>query len=547
LRPGTIQASAKYGEYDMQTGRPVTIANHGMVASPHYLASQAGLRILQAGGNAVDAAVATAATLGVVMPHQTSIGGDAFWLIYKSDSQRLYALNASGRSPYNISMTKLHEQELTQIPLRGPLPVTVPGVVDGWCTCLEAHGSLPLIHVLESAIDYAENGFPVNVDLVRSVEQLQPILGGFEEWRRIFLKNGKGPGVGDILTQRELAKTLRTIAKNGRDAFYQGEIASRIVSSVQKQGGYLTHRDLAEHHSDWVNPLSTTYHDYIIYELPPNSRGAIVLIALNILEKLDIGTHGFLSAERIHLLAEAYRIAQEQVEAVCSDPEFVHSPLEKLLSKDFANELRSEINSNHRIDIVTETQGDTVYVAAVDAAGNAVSLIESTYYSFGSGLIVEETGISLQNRGAYFSLDPNHPNRLEPHKRTLHTLMPAMVFKNDQPWLVFGSMGGTGQAQTQLQILTNLIDFEFNVQQAIEVPRWVKGGTLVGESIGDLRIENRFLDETKRGLNAQGYTLTDLGTWSDRVGHAQAIIIDQAQKVLYGGADPRSEGIAAGW
>jgi len=531
----------------MQTGRPVTIATHGMVASPHYLASQAGLRVLQAGGNAIDAAVATAATLGVVMPHQTSIGGDAFWLIYKSDTGKLHALNASGRSPYDISLATLREQGLTRIPLKGPLPVTVPGVVDGWCTCLQMHGRLPLTQVLESAIDYAENGFPINVDLARAIKQSQPNLSEFEQWRRIFLKDGKGPAVGDRLIQRDLAKTLHTIAHNGRDAFYEGDIANRIATCVQEQGGYLTQRDLADHHAQWVTPISTTYRNHTIYELPPNSRGAIVLIALNILEAWDIGGLELLSAERIHLLAEAYRLAQEQVEKVCSDPDFSHSPLDRFLSKDLANSLRAKFNSKRTVEMTTNTPSDTVYIAVVDVAGNAVSLIESTYYSFGSGLIVEGAGISLQNRGAHFSLDPEHPNRLEPHKRTLHTLMPAMGFKDGQPWLVFGSMGGTGQAQTQLQILTNLVDFGLDVQQALEMPRWVRGGTLIGESIEAFRLESRFPPETKKALQKLGYSLAELGLWSDRTGHAHAILIDPVKRLFLGGADPRSEGIAAGW
>ena len=531
----------------MRTGRPVTLADQGMVASPHYLASQAGLRILQEGGNAVDAAVATAATLGVVMPHQTAIGGDAFWLIFKADTRQLHALNASGRSPYNISLKMLRDMGLSSIPIHGPLPVTVPGIVDGWCTSLAAHGTLTMSEVLHSAVEYAENGFPISADLAKAIQHSRRTLADFNEWRRIFLKNDIGPAAGDRLFQQDLAATLRAIGQSGRELFYEGEIADRIANYVRQQGGFLTGRDLAKHRSAWVEPISTTYRDHTVYEMPPNSRGAIVLLALNILERIDLASLGFLSADAIHTVLEAYRLALEHVEAVCGDPEFIDAPLQKLLSKEFSQTLQPQFSFYPSLDLDSETKGDTVYLSVVDESGNAVSLIESTYYTFGSGLVVENTGIILQNRGAHFSLDPNHPNCLEPHKRTLHTLMPAMVFKDGRPWLIFGSMGGTGQAQTQLQILTNLIDFGLNIQQAIEAPRWVKGGTLIGEAIGDLRIENRLSDETKQGLQALGYSLAPLGDWSDRTGHAQAIIINQDKNVLFGGADPRSEGIAAGW
>lgn len=531
----------------METGRPVTMATHGVVASPHYLASQAGLHILRQGGNAIDAAVATAATLGVVMPHQTSIGGDAFWLIYKADTQQLHALNASGRSPFDISWAALHQKGLSTIPIHGALPLTVPGVVDGWCTCMQAHGTLPLDRVLAPAIDYAENGFCVGPDLSRAIGQSRENLSQYEAWRKIFLTDGHSPAIGDKLIQQELAATLRAIAQDGRDAFYRGDIAGRIADCAQENGGYLTRRDLAEHYSDWVDPIFTTYRDYTVYELPPNSRGAIVLTALNILEVFDIASSGLLSANTVHLLVEAYRLAQEQVERVCSDPDFVQVPLKQLLSKDFARSLRQRINPRQAATISPGPASNTVYLATVDSAGNAVSLIESTYYSFGSGLVAPGTGITLQNRGAHFSLDPRHPNRLEPHKRTLHTLMPAMAFKDGLPWLVFGSMGGTGQAQTQLQLLTNLIDFKLNVQQAIEAPRWVRGGTLIGESIEALRLESRFSAQTKQGLAQLGYSLAELGNWSDRTGHAHAILIDQKKKVFHGGVDPRSEGVAAGW
>lgn len=532
----------------MQTGRPVTITPYELVAAPHYLAAQAGLQILGEGGNAIDAAVATAATLSVVMPHQTSLGGDAFWLIYKAGARHLHALNASGRSPANLSPAALPAHGRQHLPVRGPLPVTVPGVVDGWITSLRAHGTLPLSKVLEPAIDYAENGFPINVELVRTIHQYQDELKTFKTWREIFLPGGVAPQVGDRFSQKQLAQTLRAIAGGGRAAFYNGEIARKIATCIQAQGGFLAERDLAEHRSVWVEPFSTVYRGYEVYQMPPNSRGAIVLLALNLLEQLDLPALGFLSPAAVHALIEAYRLAKEQIEPFCCDPDFAvgGSPLAGLFAKEFAATLYPQLNLERTTSFAGEPAGDTVYLAVVDREGNAVSLIESSYYTFGSGLVVDEAGFILQNRGAQFSLDPDHPNRLEPRKRPLHTLMPAMAFRDGAPWLVFGTMGGAGQAQTQLQLLTHLIDFGLNVQQALEAPRWVKGGTLVAEASEALRLEDRFPLETRQALGRYGYSLDPLGDRSDRTGQAQMILIDHDRQALHGGADPRGEGMAVG-
>lgn len=532
------------------TGRPVTIASHGLVTSPHYLASQAGLHMLRGGGNAVDAAVATAATLDVVMPHQTSLGGDAFWLIYTAASGQLIGLNASGRSPYGLSPETLHAKNLTEMPVRGPLPVTVPGAVAGWDTALASHGTMPLARVLAPAIDYAENGFPLNVELVKAIAQYEDELAHFQSWRDTFLPQGRRPAVGERFRQPQLGQTLRLLAQDGASTFYRGDIAQKIVDCVQRAGGMLAAQDLAEHYVEWVAPLNTTYRGHTIYEMPPNSRGAIALAALNILEGVEVASAGFQTAATTHLLLEAYRLAAAQLEPVCSDPDFSRigsAALNRLISKEFAGQLRAELALDQATPFTAETGTNTVYLAVVDGQGNAVSLIESSYYTFGSGLVVEEAGFVLQNRGAHFSLDPNSPNSLAPHKRTLHTLMPAMAFRDGRPWLVFGSMGGTGQAQTQLQLLTNIIDFGLNVQQAIEAPRWVKGATLAGQFNDDLRIENRLPVTTQQALTAMGYRLARLGAWSDRTGQAHAILIDQAERVLHGAADPRSEGLAAGW
>ncbi|MFC2031479.1 gamma-glutamyltransferase [Chloroflexota bacterium] len=534
----------------MHSGRTVSVAGMGMVAAPHHLASAAGLRVLQEGGNAVDAAVATSATLHVTVPQQCSPGGDSFWLIYVAAKDRLYALNASGRAPQGLSIALFQELGLDHVPLHGGLPVTVPGSIDGWCTALARFGSQPLGMLLQPAIDYAEQGVEVGSALADAVRENAESLRHLEGWRRVYLPGGAVPEVGSRLRQADLGATLRAVAGGGREALYRGRVAGRIARSVQREGGVLTTDDLAAHRSDWVSPLSVTYRGHTVYQMPPNSRGAIALMALNLLETWDLGALDYDSPQAVHLMVQAYRLARGAFNRAAGDPQFVPVPVEQMLSGEAAAELREQMHDQKVAPLrepAREVTADTVYVAVVDGDGNAVSLIDSTYYTFGSGVVAEGTGLILQNRGAYFSLDSEHPNCLEPGKRPIHTLMPAMVFKDGRPWLVFGSMGGDGQAQTQLQILHRIVDLGMDVQQAIEAPRWVLGGTLVGENTDSLRLESRFPGETRKALVDLGHEVVSLGPWSDRVGVAQAILIDRDREMVQGGADPRGEGLALGW
>jgi gamma-glutamyltranspeptidase/glutathione hydrolase len=432
----------------------------------------------------------------------------------------------------------------------GALPVTVPGTVDGWCTALEAFGTMPLERLLQPAIFYAEQGLAVNAALADAIRDKADALSHLEGWRSLFLPDDAMPAVGQRFLQRDLGATLRTIAAEGRDVFYRGYLAQRIADTVQRQRGFLAREDLATHRSEWVAPIDTCYRGHTVYQMPPNSRGAIVLIALNILQEWDLSSLNYDSAEAVHVMAHAYKLARQAFDEVAGDSAHVPVPMACLLSHESASALRSKITRQPAPVPATkelETEGDTVFVAVVDREGNAVAFIDSTYYTFGSGLVVEGTGLLLQNRGAYFGLDPDNPNCLAPGKRPVHTLMPAIVFRNGVPWLVLGSMGGDGQAQTQVQLLHRIVDLGMNVQEAIEAPRWVLGGTLVDERIDALRLETRFSPGTVKALEQCGYPVMPMGPWSDRLGVAQAIIIDSEQGMLHGAADPRGEGLALGW
>jgi gamma-glutamyltranspeptidase/glutathione hydrolase len=535
----------------MFAGRPVTIATHGMVASPHYLATAAGLRILQQGGNAVDAAVATSAVLTVVYPHMCSPGGDAFWLIHPAEEGRLRGLNASGRAPYAATRAFFEGRGLTSIPLRGLLPVTVPGVVDGWGVALRRYGTMSLAKVLEPAVGYAQEGFPISAKLSRWMEQNAEVLHKYPTSARVFLGEGGPARPGKILRQEDLARSLRTIGQEGCRAFYRGRIAEAIVRFCAENGGLLSAQDLVDHRSDWVEPIGITYRGHTIYEFPPSTQGLAALLALNIVEGFDLPSMERQSAEYLHLLVEAKKLAFADRDRYISDPDFVEIPVQELSSMEYAAARRASIDLHEAARQVSAGHppgGDTVYLCVVDRQGNAVSLIQSIYFAFGCGVVVGDTGIILQNRGAYFSLDPSHVNRLEPHKRPFHTLTPAMVFKDDQPYLVLGTMGGDGQPQTHLQIISNIVDFGLDVQEAIEAPRWLSGRFLLGDEPADLlSVEGRFQVKVLDQLVAKGHRIEVLEDLAEVMGHAQAIMIAPDSGVLMGRADPRGDGVALGW
>ena len=520
--------------------RSVIRAMNGMVATSQPLASAAGLRILQQGGNAIDAAIAAAAVLCVVEPMMVSPGGDLFAMVWDAKQKKLKALNASGRAPQAMSIDELKKRGFTQMPGDGIHTVTVPGAVDGWATLLKSHGTMTLTQVLQPAIEYAERGFPVSEVIATEWAANSKRHAKNADFAATYLPNGKAPAIGEIFTNKNLAHSLRLIATKGRDVFYQGELAEKILKFSQAQGGLLTRADFAKHASNWVEPISTTYRGHTVYELPPNNQGLTALQMLNILEGFDVKSLGHNSAEYLHLLVEAKKLAFLDRAKHIADPAFYQAPLVRLLSKDYAAELRKRIDLNHTLDAASQQpQGgeDTVYLTVVDKDRNVVSFIQSIFDQFGSGLVVGDTGIILHNRGAGFSFDAASNNKIEGGKRPFHTLIPAMVFKNEKPWLTFGVMGGDMQAQGHVQVLLNLIDFGFNLQQAGELPRFrhFERGLALESAIGD---------EVRKALEARGHKLTSA---PGSFGGYQAIMIDPVTGALAGGSDMRKDGCAMGW
>ena len=544
-----------------QQYRATTMATKGMVTTPHYLASQAALAILHKGGNAIEAAIAAASTIAVVYPHMNSIGGDNFWLVYNAKTKEVKALNSSGRAGHKATIDFYKEQGYSKIPARGPLAAnTVPGAVAGWGTAYdyataEMNGTLQWAELLEQAIRYAKEGFPVtesqeywtNVNL-DEIDQEFRALQRFEEFARIFLKDGKPYQEGDILKQQDLGDTLAYIAQHGAQAFYNSELTEKIVQDVQAQGGLLTVEDFKAHTSDWVDPISVDYRGYTAYNLPPNTQGMASLSILNILNNFDVASIEEGSADYYHLLVEAIKYAFIDRDAYLTDPTFSNVPLDELLSKEHGQAIAEQINEKLRAKELQplDAKGDTVWFGVVDAEGNAVSFIQSIYHEFGSGIIPKGTGVILQNRGSFFSLDSQHVNALAPHKRTFHTLNPAMLLQDGKPALVYGTMGGEGQPQTQAALVTRIVDYGMSVQAAIEAPRWLYGRTW-GASSNTLKLESRIAHDIRLALAEKGHDIEVLADFTDTMGHAGAIWIDPDTNVKFGGADPRGDGVAIGY
>ena len=525
--------------------RPVTLARRGIVAAPHYLAAEAGLDLLKAGGNAIDAAIAASATLQVVYPFVCGLGGDIFMLIYEASSGKLYGLNGSGRSAQAASIARYHELGYAHMPTFGIHSVTVPGCASGWDAAAQRFGRLGLAQALAPAIAYAEEGFAVGPGLHSALTQGSMHAEVHRSWHDHFLPQGTIPPVGSVMRFPTLARTLRTIAREGSATFYQGAIAEQIATFFAQEGGLITREDLATHQSEWVTPLSVPFAGLQVYELPPNTQGVTALQMLGILDRLTLGAHP-LAVETVHPAVEAKKLAFADRAAYLTDPAYMRVDPAALIAADYLTE-RSQ-----RID-PTRTQpspaaggfsGDTIYLCAADREGNVVSLIQSNYMGFGSGVVVDDTGIVLQNRGAYFSLDPAAANALAPAKRTLHTLIPSMALRNGRPALVFGTMGGDGQAQTHLQVYTAIARFGLNIQQAIEMPRWLHAA---GNGQETLLVEKRFPTETVEALRQRGHIVQVGDAWLTTMGYAQGIIFDPTTGVMQGGSDPRAEGIAAGW
>ncbi|MDQ0195141.1 gamma-glutamyltransferase [Paenibacillus wynnii] len=525
-------------------GKPV-VGTKTMVVSPHYLASAAGARILLRGGNAFDAAVAVSACLAVVYPHMTGLGGDAFWLTYNAEEGRVRAYNGSGRSGYNVSRDSYSGD--SGIPKRGiRSAITVPGMVDSWDAVLQQYGRLTLAEVLEAAIEYASEGFPVSPDQHDNTRLAESALNAQPPAAAIYIPGGRIPEAGERFVQHQLAATLRKLQNGGRDAFYKGEIAATVSDYMLKAGGFLTLEDFRDHTGEWVEPISTDYFGHTIYQAPPNSQGFAALMSLNILEQFDFADIAHDSYEYYHLLVEALKLSFRDRDQVLTDPLFSDIPIKALLDKSYAAKLAASISLQGAAGLTSEPLGrDTAYAAVVDEEGNAVSFIQSLYFEFGSGVVAGDTGILLQNRGSFFSLDPGAVNTLEPHKRTFHTLMPAMACKDGKPAILYGTQGGEGQPQTQTMLLTRMLHYGMNPQQAVEEPRFVWGRTW-GEPTEELKLESRVPDAVRQRLAAAGHIVRTVGAFDGIVGHAHVIAIDD-NGFRSGGTDPRCDGTAIGW
>lgn len=536
------------------TGRPVTMAPKGMVTCPHALASEAGIDVLRAGGSAVDAAIATSAALAVLYPHMTGLGGDAYWLIHDASTGEVRSLDGGGRASASANIDWFQQRGHAEVPFRGILPATLttPGSVASWGEAHAAYGRLPLARCLQSAISYARDGFPVTERLAGWIDYAAADLAPHAESCALFMPEGKTPAVGSKLTNENLARTLEAVAADGPAGFYGGAVGAEMARFSADQGGFFNQADLNAQTARWGEPLRGTYRDVTLYETPAPTQGFTVLEMLNLLEPFELHQHDFLSVDPAHLMVQAKQVAYHDRDRYLADPAFVDVPTTLLTSKAHADARRSLMDRERalpwdKVPSYGSLTGDTVYIAVVDERGNAVSLIHSLYGVFGSAVVAGSTGVVLQNRGAYFSLDPAHPNRLEPGKTPMHTLIASMGFRNNRLWSVVGCMGADGQPQIHLQTYINLIDHGCNIQQALEAPRWLSGRFALGEARDTLYIESRFPPATIDELERRGHQLHRWGDWNELAGHAHGIVIDPVSGMRYGGSDPRSDGAAVGY
>ena len=534
--------------------RSEVIAQHGMAATSQPLATQVALDILKSGGNAIDAAIAANAALGLMEPTGNGIGGDLFAMVWDAKTQKLYGLNASGRSPYSLTLEYFKKLGLKRIPSYGPLPVTVPGCVDGWFELHKKFGKLPMKSILAPAIKYAREGFPVSELIAYYWQRSVPILEKWPGFKETFVSGGRAPQKGEIFKNPNLANTLEKLASGGRDAFYKGEIARTIDAFMKRVGGFLSYQDLADHKSEWVEPVSINYRGYDTWELPPNGQGIAALQMLNILEGYDIKAMGFGSAEYAHYFVEAKKLAFEDRAKFYADPDFNQTPVKELISKTYAAERRKLIDPKRaarRYDAGNPAlfAGDTIYLTTADAEGNMVSLIQSNYRGMGCGLAPNGLGFILQDRGEPFDLEEGKPNSYSPHKRPFHTIIPAFITKDGKPFMSFGVMGGATQPQGHVQIVVNVVDFGMNIQEAGDAPRMLHEGSSepTGEIMTDggrVFLETGFPYETVRELVKMGH---DVGYNVGGYGGYQAIMYDWQNKVYYGASESRKDGQAAGY
>lgn len=546
-------------EAPILTGRPVTMASRGIVSAPHYLAAEAGVWAFQQGGNAVDAAVAAAAVLGVVEPHMAGLGGDAFLMLWRPGHGRPICLNGTGAAGGQATIQFYRDRGYDAMPARGLLAVaTVPGATAAWGNAHARWGALPWEQLFEPAIHYAENGFPVSAHLARKLAESRALAERSPEAAALFLHDGEPYAEGETLVQRDLARSLQSLASDGPEAMYTGDLAAAIAGYLAARGGVLSGEDFANQHSDWVAPLSATYRQRTLFEPPPNTFGVAALLTANVLDGWEMPSLGDQTATYYHRLVEATKLALADLDGRLADPTFVATPLAEMLTPAYAGSRRALVTNRARplrdylAGIVAQAcppsplaVSATAGIAAVDAGGLAVALVQSLHGDLGSGVIAGDTGILLHNSAAAFSLDPTSPSRIEPGKRPMHALMPAMVFEGEQPWLVFASAAGGADAQVHATLLTRLVDLGHNIQQAIEAPRWRYEPA--GAEMGTLSIEGRVPDSVLRGLRELGHDVKVVDDWSELMGQAQGIVIDREHAILAGGADPRGDGQAIGW
>jgi gamma-glutamyltranspeptidase / glutathione hydrolase len=523
--------------------RSPAVGRRGMIATSQTLSSAAGLKVLQDGGNAIDAAVTAAAVLAVIEPSMNGIGGDLLALVYDARTNTVHGLDSTGRSAHAATPAEYAKRGLTDMPARGPLVVDVPGVVEGWHQLLSRFGTIDLGAALAPAIAFARDGFPVAELMANEWKDHEATLAADPAAAATFLPGGRAPKLGEIFANPRLARSLEAIATHGRDAFYTGSIARAIVADMQSRDGLLDLRDFADHAADWVEPIATSYRGYDLLEMPPSTQGFVALEMLNIMEGFDIGALGHNSADYLHVVSEAKRIAFADRGTFLADRD--HMPkgaLQRLISKDYAASRRREINMNkaaaaYAPDFAGVDLGDTIYLTAADGHGNVVSFIQSLFNSFGAGFVAGDTGITLHNRGSGFTLRPGHPNEIGPHKRPLHTLVPAMLAKNGRPLMAFGVMGGDNQAQAHAQIVANVVDFGMHVQEAGDAARVRHLGQ-------ELAVERGIGAEVRQRLESRGHIVVD---GRGAMGGYQAIWIDHDSAVLLGGSDLRKDGLAIGW
>ena len=532
--------------------RSAVMAQQGMAATSQPLATATAIRVLQQGGNAVDAAIAANAVLGVVEPMSCGLGGDLFAIVWDSKTKKLVGLNASGRSPAAATIDLFKSKGLSAIPTFGPLSWSVPGCVDGWDQLRTRFGTKTWSELLGPAIAYAENGFPVSEIIADDWHEAEPSLKMIPSSAKCFLPGGTAPAPGSVFRNADLARSLKAIASGGRDAFYRGPLADAIVQYSGSVGGLFSQADFTEHTSTFVDPVSTNYRGYDVWELPPNGQGIAALQMLNLLEPYDLKSLGPQSAEALHLMIEAKKLAYEDRAKYYADPDFAHLPVATLISKPYAARRRAELKTDRANQNPTAgdpAQADTIYLTVVDRDFNCVSLIQSNFHGFGSHHVPAGLGFVLQNRGCLFALDPGHLNRLEPKKRPFHTIIPAFITKDGKPWLSFGLMGGDMQAQGHAQVICNMIDFGMDVQEAGDAPRFRHLGSSepTGQAAkggGSVALESGISEETRHKLEAKGHQLTKS---PGSFGGYQAIRIDVARGVLIGGSDPRKDGCAMGY